>query len=376
MYVNEDENKLLYNTLPQTSSFVTRITSGFIGVYASPRGLSYAWGGGRILGFALAGQIVTGWIITLVYAPSVNEAFAVVDHLNREVWGGAILHILHLVGASVFFALLFFHVGRGLVYGGPRLASLWLRGVVLLGVGMLTAFLGYTLPWGQISFWGATVITSLVSTLPVVGGMLVVWLWGGYRVGSAALLLFFTAHYTLPLVMLCLVIVHLILLHRAGSHTQLGVVGSGGLVPFSPYYTMKDRTSFGLLCLFSGVGLCYPWAFADTENWAEADPLSRPVHIQPEWYFLFAYAILRAVPNKLGGVIALVLRVGVLALLPLGCARQPRIDQLTLIAGGVLLSVWVLLTWLGGCPVESPFLGLRQFGGILYFVCLMALGVA
>jgi len=178
-----------------------------------------------------------------------------------------------------------------------------------------------------------------VSTLPVVGGMLVVWLWGGYRVGSAALLLFFTAHYTLPLVMLCLVIVHLILLHRAGSHTQLGVVGSGGLVPFSPYYTMKDRTSFGLLCLFSGVGLCYPWAFADTENWAEADPLSRPVHIQPEWYFLFAYAILRAVPNKLGGVIALVLRVGVLALLPLGCARQPRIDQLTLIAGGVLLSV-------------------------------------
>jgi ubiquinol-cytochrome c reductase cytochrome b subunit len=139
--------------------------------------------------------------------------------------------------------------------------------------------------------------------------------------------------------MLCLVVVHLILLHRAGRHTQLGVVGMGGLVPFSPYYTIKDTTSIGLLCLFSGGGLCYPWVFADTENWAEADPLSRPVHIQPEWYFLFAYAILRAVPNKLGGVIALVMSVGVLALLPFGCARQPRIDQVILVACGILLSV-------------------------------------
>jgi len=241
---------------------------------------------------------------------------------------------------------------------------------------MLTAFLGYTLPWGQMSFWGATVITSLVSTLPVVGRTLVIWLWGGYRVGSAALLLFFTAHYTLPMVMLVLVGVHLILLHRVGRHTQLGIVGSGGLVPFTPYYTMKDSTGLGLLCFFSGVGLCYPWVFADTENWAEADPLSRPVHIQPEWYFLFAYAILRAVPNKLGGVIALVMRIAILALLPLGNARQPRIDQLILIAGGILLAVWVLLTWLGGCPVESPFLGLSQCGGVLYFVCLVALGVA
>jgi ubiquinol-cytochrome c reductase cytochrome b subunit len=252
---------------------------------------------------------------------------------------------------------------------------LWFSGVGLLGVAILTAFLGYTLPWGQISFWGATVITSLVSTLPVVGWKLVIWLWGGFRVGSSALLLFYTAHYSVPIIMACLVVVHLMLLHQGGSHTQLRGLGAGGFIPFTPYFVWKDITSLTLLMFLYGVSLCNPWVFADVENWLEADPLSRPVHIQPEWYFLFAYAILRAVPRKLGGVLALLARVLILAVIPFLVPQTPKRDQIVLFFGGCLLVTWVLLTWLGGCPVERPFLAISQVFSVLYFLELIAIRI-
>lgn len=256
-------------------------------------------------------------MLAVHYRNSVAEAFSRVIHICRDVNYGWILRTLHANGASFFFICLYAHVGRGIYYGSYRFLHTWSIGVTILLLTMITAFLGYVLPWGQISFWGATVITNLLSAVPYVGQTIVLWLWGGYAVGSPSLVRFFTLHFAVPFITAAIVVVHIIYLHQTGSNNPLGLKSDLVKVPFHPFFTFKDIVGFlTLLAILSVLVLLDPYLLGDPENFNPADPLKTPPHIQPEWYYLFAYAILRSIPNKLGGVVALVASVALLYTLP------------------------------------------------------------
>nr|YP_003735117.1 cytochrome b [Hydrolagus lemures]ADI57865.1 cytochrome b [Hydrolagus lemures] len=337
----------------------------------APTNISVWWNFGSLLGLCLVAQIMTGLFLAMHYTADISTAFSSVVHICRDVNYGWLMHNLHANGASLFFICLYLHVGRGIYYGSYLFKELWNVGVVLFILVMMTAFVGYVLPWGQMSFWGATVITNLLSAIPLVGNMLVQWIWGGFSIDNATLTRFFTFHFVLPFIIAAITIIHIIFLHETGSNNPTGLNSDSDKISFHPYFIYKDALGFSvLLILLLSVALFSPNLLGDPENFTPANPLITPPHIKPEWYFLFAYAILRSIPNKLGGVLALMFSLLVLLLLPLLHTSKQRTNMfrpLTQILFWLMVSNMLVLTWIGGQPVESPFTLVGQISSILYF---------
>jgi ubiquinol-cytochrome c reductase cytochrome b subunit len=344
--------------------------------YPTPRNLSYLWNLGSLAGLALVTMIVTGIILAMHYTPHVDHAFESVERIMRDVNHGWLIRYIHMNGASFFFIVVYIHIFRGLYYGSykaPR-ELLWILGVLILLLMMATAFMGYVLPWGQMSFWGATVITNLFSAIPWIGDSIVVWLWGGFSVDNPTLSRFFALHYLMPFLIVGVVILHIIALHRFGSNNPLGIDVSGkqDTIPFHPYYTSKDL--FGamvFLTIFASAIFFYPNFLGHPDNYIPANPLQTPAHIVPEWYFLPFYAILRAIPDKLGGVLMMFGAIAVLFVLPWldrSPVRSGRFRPLFKLFFWVLLADCVLLGYLGGKPAEGIYVMLSRLATAYYFI--------
>nr|YP_001648610.1 cytochrome b [Halisarca dujardinii]ABW76602.1 apocytochrome b [Halisarca dujardinii] len=355
---------------------VSIVNSIFIDLPA-PSNISYLWNYGSLLGICLGVQIVTGIFLAMHYCADVDLAFSSVAHITRDVNYGFVLRSLHANGAAMFFLCVYLHIGRGIYYGSYNKMIVWNVGIVIYLLMMLTAFIGYVLPWGQMSFWAATVITNLVSAVPYIGDDVVKWIWGGFSVSNATLNRFFSLHYLLPFVLAALAVVHLLALHEGGSNNPIGVRSDIDKIPFHSYYVFKDM--YGAIVLgFIALVLVFlfPYVLGDPENFQPANPLVTPEHIKPEWYFLFAYAILRSIPNKLGGVVALVSSILVLFLLPY--LHQSRFRglpfrPLSKILFWFLIADFLLLTWIGGQPVEEPYILVGQIASIGYFAYFLLL---
>nr|WGT92251.1 cytochrome b [Cerapanorpa nanwutaina] len=337
----------------------------------APSNISTWWNFGSLLGLCLIIQIATGLFLAMHYTAHIDLAFDSITHICRDVNYGWLLRTLHANGASFFFICLYLHVGRGMYYNSFLFTPTWMVGVILLFLVMGTAFMGYVLPWGQMSFWGATVITNLLSAIPYLGTELVQWLWGGFAVDNATLTRFFTFHFLLPFIVAAMTMIHLLFLHQTGSNNPLGLNSNLDKIPFHPYYTFKDLTGFFiLLMILTVLTLLNPYLLGDPDNFTPANPLVTPVHIQPEWYFLFAYAILRSIPNKFGGVIALVLSIAILMILPfthLSKFQGIQFYPLNQILFWSMLIIVILLTWIGARPVEEPYVITGQILTVLYF---------
>lgn len=337
----------------------------------TPSNISFLWNFGSLLGICLIIQIITGIFLAIHYCPNVNLAFNRVTHICRDVNYGWIIRNLHANGASFFFICIYIHIGRGIYYNSYRLTLTWIVGVIILFLTIATAFLGYVLPWGQISFWGATVITNLLSAIPYLGRSIVQWLWGGFALNNATLTRFFSFHFLLPFIISAFVIIHLLFLHQTGSNNPLGINRNIDKIPFHPYFSFKDILGFlWILLLLILLSLLNPYLLGDPDNFIPANPLVTPIHIQPEWYFLFAYAILRSIPNKLGGVIALVISIAILLILPFTNNKKFITNQfypLNKSLFWIILTLVILLTWIGARPVEDPFIFIGQLLTILYF---------
>ena len=347
--------------------------------YPTPINLNYMWSFGSTAGLCLVIQIITGIFLAMHYTPHVDLAFSSVEHIMRDVNNGWLIRYLHANGASMFFIVVYCHIFRGLYYGSyinPR-GHLWCSGVIIFLLMMATAFMGYVLPWGQMSFWGATVITNLFSAIPYAGGAIVEWLWGGFSVDNATLNRFFSLHYLMPFVIAGLTIVHLTLLHSVGSNNPLGINKNVDSIPFYPYFYVKDLFSFLLLvALFSFFVFYYPNALGHADNYIPANPLVTPAHIVPEWYFLPFYAILRSIPDKLGGVAAMVGAILILLALPVINTSEIRSSKFRPIYGifyWFLVSDFLILGWIGQKPVESPFIEIGMAGTAFYFIFFLVL---
>jgi ubiquinol-cytochrome c reductase cytochrome b subunit len=347
--------------------------------YPTPINLNYMWSFGSTAGLCLAMQILTGIFLAMHYTPHLDLAFSSVEHIMRDVNNGWLIRYAHANGASMFFIVTYCHIFRGLYYGSymhPR-GVLWGSGVIIFLLMMATAFMGYVLPWGQMSFWGATVITNLFSAVPLIGGAIVEWLWGGFSVDNATLNRFYSLHYLMPFVITGLVIVHLSLLHAHGSNNPLGINKNVDTVPFYPYFYVKDLFAFLILVLFfSFFVFYYPNALGHSDNYIPANPLVTPAHIVPEWYFLPFYAILRSIPDKLGGVVAMVAAILVLLLLPIINTSEIRSSKFRPIYGiayWFLVSDFLLLGWIGQKPVESPYIEIGMGATFFYFFFLLFL---
>lgn len=338
----------------------------------SPSNISLWWNFGSLLGLCLVIQILTGLFLAIHYTANVDLAFYRVNHICRDVNYGWLLRTLHANGASFFFICIYIHIGRGIYYGSYKFIHTWIVGVVILFLVIATAFIGYVLPWGQISFWGATVITNLLSAIPYVGTILVQWVWGGFAVDNATLTRFFTFHFILPFIVAAIVLIHLLFLHQTGSNNPLGINSNIDKIPFHPYFTFKDIMGFIILMIvLTLLTLLNPYYLGDPDNFTPANPLVTPVHIQPEWYFLFAYAILRSIPNKLGGVIALIISIIILIILPffnINKFQSLKFYPINQILFWTFFVIVILLTWIGIRPVESPFIFTGQILTTLYFL--------
>lgn len=349
-----------------------RIINRRVVTLPSPANISILWNFGSLLGLCLIVQIASGLFLAMHYTRDASLAFKRVIHICYDVNYGWLLRTIHANGASIFFICLFMHTGRGMYFGSYRFIHTWNIGVIILLVTMATAFLGYVLPWGQISFWGATVITNLLSAIPYCGNIIVEWLWGGFAVGNPTLSRFFTLHFLIPFVIAAIVIVHLIFLHETGSNNPIGVNSNFDKVPFHPYFTIKDIVGFIIALYFLTIlSIQNPYLLGDPDNFIPANPISTPAHIKPEWYFLFAYAILRSIPNKLGGVIALVISILILLILPITNNYKYRATQyypVNKIIFWNFCAISSLLTWIGARPVEEPFILIGQVLTILYFL--------
>lgn len=338
----------------------------------APSNISIWWNFGSLLGLCLIIQILTGLFLSIHYTADIQTAFNSVNHICRDVNYGWLLRTIHANGASFFFICIYLHIGRGLYYKSYIYIETWNIGVLLLFLTIATAFIGYVLPWGQISFWGATVITNLLSAIPYLGNDLVQWLWGGFAVDNATLTRFFSFHFLLPFIIAATTIIHLLFLHQTGSNNPLGINTNINKIPFHPYFTYKDLVGFFVI-IFALILLCLiaPYILGDPDNFIPANPLVTPVHIQPEWYFLFAYAILRSIPNKLGGVIALVISIAILFIMPFSNKRNFRTLKfypLNKIIFWNFLIVVIILTWIGARPVEDPYIITGQILTVIYFL--------
>nr|YP_008999641.1 cytochrome b [Necturus beyeri]ACU00364.1 cytochrome b [Necturus beyeri] len=360
----------------KTHPLLKIINNSFIDL-PTPSNLSYLWNFGSLLGFCIITQILTGLFLAMHYTADTLSAFSSVAHICRDVNYGWLVRNIHANGASFFFICIYLHIGRGLYYGSYMYKETWNIGVILLLLVMATAFVGYVLPWGQMSFWGATVITNLFSAIPYVGDMLVQWIWGGFSVDKATLTRFFAFHFIFPFLIIGASIVHLIFLHESGSNNPMGILSNIDKIPFHPYFSFKDLFGFLMFSvLLILLSLISPNLLSDPENFTPANPLVTPPHIQPEWYFLFAYAILRSIPNKLGGVIALLMSIMILMVMPMLHSSKQRsltFRPFTQVMFWTLISNTLILTWIGGQPVEPPFIEIGQSASILYFLLFIIL---
>nr|APX40952.1 cytochrome b [Galeruca luctuosa] len=349
-----------------------KIINNSLIVFPSPSNISYMWNFGSLLGICLMIQIFTGLFLAMHYCPNIELAFNSVAHICRDVNYGWLLRTLHANGASFFFICIYIHIGRGMYYSSYNMIETWLIGVTIFFLTMATAFLGYVLPWGQMSFWGATVITNLMSAIPYLGNTLVQWIWGGFAVDNATLTRFFTFHFILPFIIFAFMIIHLLYLHQTGSSNPIGTNSNIDKIPFHPYFTFKDMLS-AIIMIFMLIFLTLsnPYLLGDPDNFTPANPLVTPIHIQPEWYFLFAYAILRSIPNKLGGVIALVMSIAILYILPFINQKKFLSSQfypINKLMFWSMLSIIILLTWIGARPVEDPYILTGQILTVIYFL--------
>lgn len=349
-----------------------KIANGALIDLPTPSNISLWWNFGSLLGLCLIIQILTGLFLAIHYTANIDLAFNRVRHICRDVNYGWLLRTLHANGASFFFICIYIHIGRGIYYGSFKFTHTWIVGVIILFLVIGTAFIGYVLPWGQISFWGATVITNLLSAIPYLGTILVQWVWGGFAVDNATLTRFFTIHFLLPFIVAAIVIIHLLFLHQTGSNNPLGLNRNIDKIPFHPYFSFKDIIGFILLLItLTILTLLNPYYLGDPDNFTPANPLVTPVHIQPEWYFLFAYAILRSIPNKLGGVIALVISILILIIIPfynLGNFQRLKFYPINQILFWFFFIIVILLTWIGIRPVEDPYIFTGQILTVLYFI--------
>ena len=349
--------------------------------YPTPKNLNYFWNFGSLAGISLVIMIVTGIVLAMSYTPHVDYAFQSVERIMRDVNHGWLIRYIHMNGASFFFIVVFIHIFRGLYYGSykaPR-ELLWILGVLILLLMMATAFMGYVLPWGQMSFWGATVITNLFSAIPLIGDSIVTLLWGGFSVDNPTLNRFFALHYLMPFLIVGVVILHIVALHRFGSNNPIGIDPSGpqDTVPFHPYYTIKDF--FGLsvfLTLFASAIFFFPNFMGHPDNYIPANPMQTPAHIVPEWYFLPFYAILRAVPDKLGGVLAMFGAIAVLFILPWldrSPIRSGNFRPIFRIFFWVFVVDCIALGYLGGMPAEGIYVVLSRVATAWYFLHFLAI---
>nr|YP_009228838.1 cytochrome b [Calliphora chinghaiensis]ALS20011.1 cytochrome b [Calliphora chinghaiensis] len=341
----------------------------------APINISAWWNFGSLLFLCLMIQILTGLFLAMHYTADISLAFNSVNHICRDVNYGWLLRTMHANGASLGGICIYLHVGRGMYYGSYLFTPTWLVGVIILFLVMGTAFMGYVLPWGQMSFWGATVITNLLSAIPYLGIDLVQWVWGGFAVDNATLTRFFTFHFILPFIVLAATLIHILFLHETGSSNPMGLNSNIDKIPFHPYFTFKDIVGFIVMTMILILlVLINPYLLGDPDNFIPANPLVTPVHIQPEWYFLFAYAILRSIPNKLGGVIALVLSIAILAILPfyhLSKFRGIQFYPINQILFWMMVVTVILLTWIGARPVEEPYVLVGQILTVIYFAYFM-----
>ncbi len=339
-----------------------------------PSNISYLWNFGSLLATCLIIQIVTGVTLGMHYVPNISEAFDSVEHIMRDVNNGWLVRYLHANTASAFFFLVYLHIGRGLYYGSykaPR-TLVWVIGTIILILMMATGFLGYVLPYGQMSLWGATVITNLMSAIPWVGQDIVQFIWGGFSVNNATLNRFFALHFVLPFVLAALALMHLIALHdSSGSGNPLGVSGNYDRLPFHPYYIFKDLITIFLFFIILSIFVFFmPNVLGDSENYVMANPMQTPAAIVPEWYLLPFYAILRSIPNKLLGVIAMFAAILAILLMPftdLSKLRGIQFRPLSKIAFFIFVANFLILMQLGAKHVESPFIEFGQISTIIYF---------
>ncbi len=356
----------------RTTHPIVKIINNVLIDLPAPNNISIWWNYGSLLGLCLVIQIVTGLFLSIHYSPRIEIAFSSVCHINREVNYGWLIRAAHANGASLFFIFIYIHMGRGIYYGSFYIIETWNVGLLIFILSIATAFLGYVLPWGQIRFWGATVITNLFSAIPYIGKILVEWIWGGFAVDAATLNRFFALHFIIPFVIVFIVVLHIIFLHQTGSNNPLGVNCDSDRVPFHRYYSIKDMLGYSIaLIIFILVVTLTPNIFTDPENFILANPLVTPIHIKPEWYFLWLYAILRSIPNKLGGVIALFSAIIIIFTLPLISSilkkRLVFYPHIQLLFWG-LVSSFIILTWIGGKPVEDPYILIGQTFTTLYFL--------
>nr|WGO58170.1 cytochrome b [Scalida pyrrhocephala] len=354
----------------RTSHPLIKIINNALIDLPSPSNISAWWNFGSLLGLCLIIQIITGIFLAMHYCPNIELAFNSVNHICRDVNNGWLLRTLHANGASMFFMCIYMHIGRGIYYNSYKLMYTWSIGTLILFLTMATAFMGYVLPWGQMSFWGATVITNLLSAIPYIGIDLVQWVWGGFAVDNATLNRFFTFHFLLPFIILAMVMIHLLFLHQTGSNNPLGLNSNIDKIPFHPYFSIKDTFGFIILMmLLTILTLKEPYVLGDPDNFTPANPLVTPIHIQPEWYFLFAYAILRSIPNKLGGVIALIMSIMILFIMPLYNSnfKGMQFYPINQILFWIMTSTVILLTWIGARPVEDPYIITGQILTLIYF---------
>nr|CAC81028.1 cytochrome b [Huso dauricus] len=358
----------------KTHPLLKIINGAFIDL-PTPSNISVWWNFGSLLGLCLITQILTGLFLAMHYTADISTAFSSVAHICRDVNYGWLIRNIHANGASFFFICLYLHVARGMYYGSYLQKETWNIGVVLLLLTMMTAFVGYVLPWGQMSFWGATVITNLLSGFPYIGDTLVQWIWGGFSVDNATLTRFFAFHFLLPFVIAGASMIHLLFLHQTGSNNPTGLNSDADKVTFHPYFSYKDLFGFILMLVgLTSVALFSPNLLGDPDNFTPANPLVTPPHIKPEWYFLFAYAILRSIPNKLGGVLALLFSILVLMLVPMLHTSKQRgntFRPLSQILFWALVADMLVLTWIGGQPVEHPFVLIGQVASTVYFALFL-----
>nr|BAV58423.1 cytochrome b [Apis cerana japonica]BBA21026.1 cytochrome b [Apis cerana japonica] len=337
----------------------------------TPMNINYMWNFGSILGIFLMIQIISGFILSMHYCPNIDIAFWSITNIMKDMNSGWLFRLIHMNGASFYFMMMYIHISRNMFYCSYKLSSVWGIGILILLISMAAAFMGYVLPWGQMSYWGATVITNLLSAIPYIGDTIVLWIWGGFSINNATLNRFFSLHFILPLVILFMVILHLFALHLTGSSNPLGSNYNNYKISFHPYFSIKDLLGFYIiLFIFMMINFQYPYYLGDPDNFKIANPMNTPTHIKPEWYFLFAYSILRAIPNKLGGVIGLVMSILILYITILynNKLMNNKFNLFNKIYYWMFINNFIMLTWLGKQLIEYPFIYINMFFTTTYFL--------
>nr|AZL93320.1 cytochrome b [Ismarus sp. ZJUH_2016020] len=349
-----------------------KIINNSVIMLPTPLNISMWWNFGFLLSMCMIIQIITGIFLSMHYCANIFIAFKSIIFIMQEINYGWLIRLIHMNTASFFFIFIYIHISRGIYYNSFKLINTWIIGTFILLIMMMIAFLGYVLPWGQMSFWGATVITNLLSAIPFIGNLLVKWLWGGFSVHNPTLNRFFSIHFTLPFIMMMMIIIHLFFLHKTGSNNPLGTNSNLMKIPFYPYFLIKDLLGMiMMIIMLMSMCLINPYLFSDPENFIKANSMITPIHIQPEWYFLFAYAILRSIPNKLGGVCALILSILILLIMPFLMKtnmKNLKFYPINKMYFFLFININILLTWVGMKPIENPFISLSQILTIFYFL--------